>query len=107
MEPFPLGPREQDGEFEPLDLLVTDTFPIKGRGVIVVGQIRKGVLRTGDTVDVVRPGGEVLRVLVRGIEMVCGPAVRRDSVAFLLSREADEFVIADSVVRQAGDIPEH
>lgn len=100
MEPFPLGPQHRAASAdEPLDLLVTDTFRIKGRGTITAGQIRTGTLRQGQLVEIVRPDGESLRAKVRGIDFICGPNVRRDVVGFVLDPHPDDFAIEGAVIR--------
>jgi len=84
---------------EPLDIVVEATYAIRGRGTVTTGTIRSGVLRMSDSVEVVRPDGASIVALVRGIEFICGPNVRRDAVGFMLEQVADPYLVTGSIVR--------
>ena len=82
----------------PLDILVDETFPISGRGTVVAGTIRGGVLRVGDLVEIVRADGATTRAKVSGIDFLCGPDVRPNAVGLLLAPHDDAYVLTGCVI---------
>jgi elongation factor Tu len=48
---------------------VDDVFNIRGRGTVVTGQVQRGTVRVGDSVDILRPAARTT-VKVTGIEMI-------------------------------------
>lgn len=48
---------------------VEDVFSITGRGTVATGRIERGVVKTGDTVDILGMGAENLNSVVTGVEM--------------------------------------
>jgi translation elongation factor EF-Tu-like GTPase len=104
MEPFRLVQQEpSSAASEPLDLVVTDIYRIRERGTVTTGEIRAGILRQGDVVEIARPDGQTMRARVRAIEFACGPNVRRDVVGFLLESRADDFLVVGAVIRSVGN----
>jgi len=66
---------------------VEDSFQITGRGcVIVPSQPRSPEfrLRAKDRIHLRYPDGRILETYIAAIEMICGPKVVRDRMAFLL-----------------------
>ena len=48
---------------------VEDVFSITGRGTVATGRIERGVINSGDPVDIIGMGAEVLKSTVTGVEM--------------------------------------
>jgi elongation factor Tu len=48
---------------------VEDVFSITGRGTVATGRIERGVIKTGDNVDILGMGAENLKSTVTGVEM--------------------------------------
>jgi len=48
---------------------VEDVFSITGRGTVATGRIERGVINTGDPVDIIGMGAENLKSTVTGVEM--------------------------------------
>ncbi|MDE2860829.1 MAG: elongation factor Tu [Chloroflexota bacterium] len=61
--PIPQRPKDL-----PFLMPVEDVFGIKGRGTVVTGRVERGVVKTGDEVEVVG-FGESRRIVVTGVEM--------------------------------------
>ena len=62
--PAPPRPTEQD-----FLMPVEDVFGIKGRGTVVTGRIERGIIRTGEQIDIVGLGHSRDGVVVTGVEM--------------------------------------
>ncbi|MFQ5615427.1 MAG: elongation factor Tu [Anaerolineales bacterium] len=65
-EYIPEPEREMD---KPFMMPVEDVFSIKGRGTVATGRIDRGVIRTGEAVDIVGLRDEKLTSVVTGVEM--------------------------------------
>ena len=65
-EYIPEPERELD---KPFMMSVEDVFSIKGRGTVVTGRIDRGVVHTGDPVDIVGLSEDVASSTVTGVEM--------------------------------------
>jgi elongation factor Tu len=63
---IPLPPRQVD---LPFLMPVEDVFSITGRGTVATGRIERGVINTGDPVDIIGMGAENLKSTVTGVEM--------------------------------------
>ena len=61
--PQPERPRDQ-----PFLMPVEDVFGIKGRGTVVTGRIERGVVKTGEEIEIVGLG-ETRKTVVTGVEM--------------------------------------
>ena len=61
--PVPERPKDQ-----PFLMPVEDVFGIKGRGTVVTGRVERGIVKTGDEVDIVGMG-EARHIVVTGVEM--------------------------------------
>ena len=61
--PIPQRPKDQ-----PFLMPVEDVFGIKGRGTVVTGRVERGMVKTGDEVEVVG-FGESRKIVVTGVEM--------------------------------------
>ena len=54
---------------KPFIMHVEDVFSIKGRGTVVTGRIDRGVIHTGDPVEIVGLRDEIVPSVVTGVEM--------------------------------------
>jgi elongation factor Tu len=62
----PLPERETD---KPFLMPIEDVFSITGRGTVATGRIERGVINTGDAVDIIGMGAEGRKSTVTGVEM--------------------------------------
>jgi elongation factor Tu len=65
-EYIPEPKRETD---KPFMMSVEDVFSIKGRGTVVTGRIDRGMVNTGDNVDIVGLREKTMSTVVTGVEM--------------------------------------
>ena len=65
-EHIPLPERLIDKDFL---MPVEDIFSITGRGTVATGRIERGVINTGDAVDILGMGAENLKSVITGVEM--------------------------------------
>ncbi|MDX1907048.1 MAG: elongation factor Tu [Bacteroidia bacterium] len=63
---IPTPPRETD---KPFLMPVEDVFSITGRGTVATGRIERGVINSGDPVEIIGLGAEKLTSTVTGVEM--------------------------------------
>src|SRR5690606_36306567 len=63
---IPIPPRLTD---LPFLIPVEDVFSITGRGTVATGRIERGVINTGDPVEILGMGAEDLKSTVTGVEM--------------------------------------
>jgi len=63
---IPIPPRLTD---LPFLMPVEDVFSITGRGTVATGRIERGVINSGDAVDILGMGAENLKSTVTGVEM--------------------------------------
>ncbi len=63
---IPLPERLVDKDFL---MPVEDVFSITGRGTVATGRIERGVINSGDAVDIIGMGAEDLKSTVTGVEM--------------------------------------
>ena len=54
---------------KPLLMPVEDVFSITGRGTVATGRIESGIANTGDEVDLIGMGAEIIKSTITGIEM--------------------------------------
>ena len=65
-EYIPEPKREID---KPFMMPVEDVFTIKGRGTVVTGRIERGIIKTGDPVEIIGMQDEIMDTVVTGVEM--------------------------------------
>jgi len=63
---FPLPQRDVD---KPFLMPVEDVFSIKGRGTVGTGRVERGIVHTGDEIEIVGLANEVRKTVVTGVEM--------------------------------------
>ncbi|MBF8267355.1 MAG: translation elongation factor Tu [Dehalococcoidia bacterium] len=102
--PIPQRPREL-----PFLLPIEDVFGIKGRGTVVTGRIERGVVKTGDEVEIVGMG-TTRKAVVTGVEMfhkTLDEGEPGDAVGCLLRGIEREDVERGQVLAKAGSIKPH
>ena len=103
--PTPPRPVEQD-----FMMAVEDVFGIKGRGTVVTGRIDRGIVNTGDQVDIVGMGEGHTGVVVTGVEMfrkTLDEGQAGDNVGLLLRGIEREEVERGQVMAKPGSITPH
>jgi hypothetical protein len=98
-------PRGNEGSVdEPFELSITDVFFIRGRGTVVTGRVARGVVRTGDLIQVHGPSG-VRSGTVDGIEtfrQVLDEATAGEDIGLRLGGDAANGVAVGDVVSSPG-----
>ena len=102
--PVPDRPRDQ-----PFLMPVEDVFSIKGRGTVVTGRVEQGVIKVGDTVDVVGIK-ETSQTVVTGVEMfhkMLDEAEPGDAVGLLLRGVDRDEIERGQVLAARGSVTPH
>jgi len=63
---FPLPVRDVD---KPFLMPIEDVFSIKGRGTVGTGRVERGIVHTGDEIEIVGLADQVRKTVVTGVEM--------------------------------------
>lgn len=103
----PLPVRDID---KPFLMPVEDVFSITGRGTVVTGRIERGVINTGDAVDIIGLGAENLKSTVTGVEMfrkILDRGEAGDNVGLLLRGIDKDQVERGMVVCAPGTVTPH
>ncbi|MGD8633315.1 MAG: elongation factor Tu, partial [Anaerolineales bacterium] len=106
-EYIPEPERELD---KPFMMSVEDVFSIKGRGTVVTGRIDRGVVKTGDNVDIVGLRDKIESTVVTGVEMfhkTLDSGQAGDNVGLLLRGIDREDVERGMVIAAPGSITPH
>jgi elongation factor Tu len=104
---FPLPERDIDKAFL---MPVEDVFSIKGRGTVGTGRIERGVVHTGDEVEVVGLAKETRKTVVTGVEMfnkTLDDGQAGDNVGLLLRGVEKKELERGQVVATPGSITPH
>jgi len=102
--PEPSRPRDR-----PFLMPIEDVFGIKGRGTVVTGRIERGVIKTGEEVEIVG-FGETRKTVCTGVEMfrkTLDSGVAGDNVGCLLRGIEREDVERGQVLAAPGSIKPH
>ena len=103
---IPVPEREID---KPFLMPVEDVFTITGRGTVVTGRIERGIVKTGDEVELVGLGSD-RKSVVTGVEMfrkILDEGQAGDNVGLLLRGVGKEEVERGMVVAAPGSITPH
>jgi elongation factor Tu len=103
--PTPPRPVEQD-----FLMPVEDVFGIKGRGTVVTGRIERGVIKTGENIDIVGMHATREGVVVTGVEMfrkTLDEGQAGDNVGCLLRGIERDEVERGQVLAKPGSITPH
>jgi elongation factor Tu len=106
-EYIPIPERETD---KPFMMSVEDVFSIKGRGTVVTGRIDRGMIHTGDPVEIVGLQEKSMESVVTGVEMfhkILDEGMAGDNVGLLLRGIGREEVERGMVVAEPGSITPH
>jgi elongation factor Tu len=106
-EYIPEPMREVD---KPFMMSVEDVFSIKGRGTVVTGRVDRGVIHTGDPVEIVGLQKEMLSSVVTGVEMfhkILDEGQAGDNLGLLLRGIDREAVERGMVIAKPGSITPH
>ena len=93
----------------PFLMPIEDVFGIKGRGTVVTGRIERGIVKTGDEIEIVGMG-ERRKVIVTGVEMfqkTLDSGEAGDNVGALLRGVEREDVQRGQVLAKPGSIHPH
>ena len=94
---------------QPFLMPIEDVFGIKGRGTVVTGRVERGVVKTGDEIEIVGLG-ERRKVVVTGVEMfqkTLDQGEAGDNVGCLLRGVEREDVERGQVLCKPGSINPH
>jgi elongation factor Tu len=93
----------------PFLMPIEDVFGIKGRGTVVTGRIERGIVKTGDEIEIVGMG-ERRKVIVTGVEMfqkTLDSGEAGDNVGTLLRGVERDDVQRGQVLSKPGSIHPH
>ena len=100
---------ERDME-KPFLMPVEDVFSITGRGTVVTGRIERGVVNTGDAVEIIGMQEENMNSTVTGVEMfrkLLDRGEAGDNVGLLLRGIDKDAVERGMVVNKPGSVTPH
>ena len=103
--PTPNRPKDQ-----PFLMPIEDVFSIKGRGTVPTGRVERGVVKTGDEVEIVGLHHEPRKVIATGLEMfhkTLDQAEAGDAVGVLLRGVDREEIERGQVLAAPGSIKPH
>jgi elongation factor Tu len=106
-EYIPEPKREMD---KPFMMSVEDVFSIKGRGTVVTGRVDRGVIKTGEGVDIIGLQDEMTSSVVTGVEMfhkTLDTGQAGDNLGLLLRGIDREDVERGMVIAKPGSITPH
>ena len=95
---------------KPFMMSVEDVFSIKGRGTVVTGRVDRGMIHTGDPVDIVGLQDEMVSSVVTGVEMfhkLLDEGQAGDNLGLLLRGIDREDVERGMVIAKPGSITPH
>ncbi len=106
-EYIPLPERLVDKDFL---MPVEDVFSITGRGTVATGRIERGVINSGDQVDILGMGAENLKSTVTGVEMfrkILDRGEAGDNVGLLLRGIEKTDIKRGMVICKPGSVKPH
>jgi len=104
---IPLPQRELD---KPFLMAVEDVFTITGRGTVATGRVERGVLKTGEEIEIVGFRDETRKTVVTSIEMfrkILDTAEAGDNVGLLLRGVDRDDIERGMVIAKPGSIKPH
>ncbi len=105
-EYFPIPPRDNE---KPFLMPIEDVFSISGRGTVVTGKIDRGIIKTGENVEIVGIR-ETRKTVVTGVEMfnkILDSGQAGDNVGTLLRGVDKNEVERGQVLAKPGTITPH
>jgi len=104
---IPIPPRLND---LPFLMPIEDVFSITGRGTVATGRIERGVINTGDPVEILGMGAENLKSTVTGVEMfrkILDYGEAGDNVGLLLRGIEKTDIKRGMVICKPGTVTPH
>lgn len=104
---IPIPPRMTD---LPFLMPVEDVFSITGRGTVATGRIERGIINSGEAVDILGMGAEGLKSVVTGVEMfrkILDRGEAGDNVGLLLRGIDKEDIRRGMVICKPGSVKPH
>lgn len=106
-EHIPLPERLIDKDFL---MPIEDVFSITGRGTVATGRIERGVINSGDSVDILGMGAENLKSTVTGVEMfrkILDRGEAGDNTGLLLRGIEKDEIRRGMVICKPGSVTPH
>ncbi|GAA5025958.1 elongation factor Tu [Marivirga lumbricoides] len=106
-EYIPLPERLTDKDFL---MPVEDVFSITGRGTVATGRIERGVINSGEPVDIIGMGAEGLKSTVTGVEMfrkILDRGEAGDNVGLLLRGIEKSQIKRGMIICKPGSVTPH
>ncbi|WP_019946188.1 elongation factor Tu [Hymenobacter aerophilus] len=94
----------------PFLMPVEDVFSITGRGTVATGRIERGIINSGEQVDILGMGAENLKSTVTGVEMfrkILDRGEAGDNVGLLLRGIEKEAIRRGMVICKPGSVKPH
>ncbi len=94
----------------PFLMPVEDVFSITGRGTVATGRIERGIVNSGETVDILGMGAENLKSVVTGVEMfrkILDRGEAGDNVGLLLRGIDKDQIKRGMVICKPGSVKPH
>ena len=94
----------------PFLMPIEDVFSITGRGTVATGRVERGIIKTGDEVEIVGLAEEVSKVVVTGVEMfrkLLPEAQAGDNIGALLRGVTRDDIERGQVLAAPGSIHPH
>src|SRR5881227_1416491 len=94
----------------PFLMPIEDVFGIKGRGTVATGRIERGVIKTGESVEIVGMKEQTRTVVVTGVEMfqkTLDQGIAGDNVGCLLRGVERQEIERGQVLAKPGSIKPH
>ncbi|MAE87023.1 MAG: elongation factor Tu [Flammeovirgaceae bacterium] len=104
---IPLPERLIDKDFL---MPVEDVFSITGRGTVATGRIERGVINSGDPVDIIGMGAEGLKSTITGVEMfrkILDRGEAGDNVGLLLRGIEKSEIRRGMIICKPGSVTPH
>ena len=104
---IPLPERLTDKDFL---MPVEDVFSITGRGTVATGRIERGVVNSGESVDIIGMGAEGLKSVVTGVEMfrkILDRGEAGDNVGLLLRGIEKSQIKRGMIICKPGSVKPH
>ncbi len=95
---------------KPFLMPVEDVFTITGRGTVATGRIERGIVNSGEGVDILGMGAEGLKSVVTGVEMfrkILDRGEAGDNVGLLLRGVDKEQIRRGMVICKPGSVKPH
>jgi elongation factor Tu len=104
---IPEPAREED---KPFLMAVEDVFSIEGRGTVATGRIERGVIKTGEEIEIIGLSAEPRRTTCTGVEMfrkILDSGRAGDNVGLLLRGVKREDIQRGQCLAKPGSITPH